>query len=351
MARTLAELARLVRGTLVGDGDLEITGAATLTEAAPGEITLLDNADRKHLLNATRASASLAPRGIALPNIAIVQVDDVHVAFAEIVRLFRPPRQSTRVGRSHQAVISPTARLAADVDVYPGASIDDDVEIGPGSVVHGGVHIMAGCRIGRDVTFFPNVVVYDNTLIGDRVIVHAGAVIGAYGFGYKMVDGRHRLSAQLGYVKICDDVEIGACTTIDRGTYGATTVGEGTKIDNQVMIAHNCRLGRHNLICSQVGIAGSTTTGDYVVMAGQAGVRDHVRIGDRAIIGAKAGVHGDVPEGVSMLGYPATPLREQQLMMGAYARLPEIRRKVKELETAVAMLRAQFGSNGHQSAA
>src|SRR5581483_3524625 len=161
---------------------------------------------------------------------------------------------------------------------------------------------------------------------------------------------RHQLAAQLGHVQIEADVEIGAGTTIDRGTYGPTIIGEGTKIDNQVMIAHNCRLGKHNLICSQVGIAGSTTTGDYVVMAGQAGVRDHVHVGDHAVLGAKAGVHNDVPVGMSMLGCPATPLREQQLMMGAYAKLPEMRKQLKALEAAVQKLTAQLNPEGKAAA-
>src|SRR5204863_701111 len=142
-------------------------------------------------------------------------------------------------------------------------------------------------------------------------IVHANAVIGADGFGYRTQAGKHVKVPQLGRVEIADDVEIGACSTIDRGTFGPTRIGTGTKIDNLVMVAHNCRIGRHNLFVSQVGIAGSTTTGDYVVMAGQVGVADHLHIGDQAILGAKAGVHKDVPAGARMLGAPATPDREQ----------------------------------------
>ena len=169
--------------------------------------------------------------------------------------------------------------------------------IGDGSTIHSGVHIMAGSQIGEDVTIFPNAVLYENTIVGPRCLIHANAVLGAYGFGYGFVDGRHVLSAQLGNVVLGADVEIGAGTTIDRGTYGPTVIGEGTKIDDLVMVAHNCRIGRHNMLCSQVGIAGSTTTGDYVVMAGQVGVRDHVHIGDRAVLGAMAGVTNDVPDG------------------------------------------------------
>ena len=166
--------------------------------------------------------------------------------------------------------------MAEDVDVHPLATIGDDVTIGAGSTIHSGVHIMAGSQIGEDVTIFPNAVLYENTVVGPRCLIHAGAVLGAYGFGYEQVEGRHRLTAQLGNVVLGADVEVGAGTTIDRGTYGPTVIGEGTKIDNLVMVAHNCHIGRHNMLCSQVGIAGSTTTGDYVVMAGQVGVRDHV---------------------------------------------------------------------------
>jgi UDP-3-O-[3-hydroxymyristoyl] glucosamine N-acyltransferase len=206
------------------------------------------------------------------------------------------------------------------------------VEIGARAVVHSGVRILAGCRIGEDTTIFPNAVLYEDTLVGPRCIIHANVVLGAYGFGYKTVDGRHRLSAQLGNVVLEAEVEVGAGATIDRGSYGSTVVREGTKIDNHVMIGHNCRIGRHNLLCSQVGIAGSTTTGDYVIMAGQAGVRDHVHIGDRAALGAKAGIKGDVPAGAYYFGCPATPERDQLALQAAMAKLPELRRHVKELQ-------------------
>ena len=160
-------------------------------------------------------------------------------------------------------------------------------------------------------------------------------MLGAYGFGYGFANGRHVLSAQLGNVVLGADVEIGAGSTIDRGTYGPTSIGEGTKIDDSVMVAHNCRLGRHNMLCSQVGVAGSTTTGDYVVMAGQVGVRDHVHIGDRAVLGAMAGVTNDVPADARMIGIPATPERDQKIKQAAFSKLPEMRRQLKQLQRAV----------------
>ncbi len=335
MHATLAELVALVDGTLLGDGELVIYGAASLGEAKMGEITLIDGDPKNHNLADCRASAVIVPRSVEPELLPGIQADDVHRAFAAIILHFHPKRECRRVGISPASVVSPTARLAADVDVHPLATIGDDVAVGAGSTIHSGVRIMAGSRIGRDVTIFPNAVLYEDTVVGPRCVIHAGAVLGAYGFGYGLVDGRHELSAQLGHVELGADVEIGAGTTIDRGTYGPTKIGEGTKIDDLVMVAHNCRIGRHNMLCSQVGIAGSTTTGDYVVMAGQVGVRDHVHIGDRAVLGAMSGITNDVPDDLRMIGIPATPEREQKIKQAAWSKLPEMRRQMKKLQRVV----------------
>jgi UDP-3-O-[3-hydroxymyristoyl] glucosamine N-acyltransferase len=169
-------------------------------------------------------------------------------------------------------------------------------------------------------------------VLGSRVIVHANAVIGADGFGYRFQNGRHVKVPQLGGVEIGDDVEVGACTTIDRGTFQATRIGEGTKIDNLVQVAHNCRVGRHNILISQIGIAGSCSTGDYVTIAGQAGLADHVHIGDRVMIGARAGVTKDIPAGERWLGAPATPEREQKRILMTLEKLPEMRRDLQQIK-------------------
>lgn len=344
MQATLAELAAMVDGRLIGDGDLPIKGAAPLSEAVPGEITLIDKPEKCSFLESSRASAVVTPRSIEPDRLPVIQVDDVHQAFAAIVARFRPPRADRCIGISPHAVISPTAKLGGNVNVHPLATIGDDVQIGDGSTIHSGVQIMAGTTIGPEVTIFPHAVLYENTVVGPRCVIHAGVVLGAYGFGYNFEEGCHRLSAQLGNVVLGADVEIGSGSTIDRGTYGSTLIGEGTKIDNQVMIAHNCRIGRHNMICAQVGIAGSTTTGDYVVMAGQVGVRDHVHIGDRAVLGAMAGVMNDIPDGARVVGIPATPEREQMVKQAALTKLPEMRRQLKQLRCAVEKLTQPDGA-------
>ena len=335
MGTPLADLAKIVDGRLFGDGTIEIDEAATLARAQEGDISFLDNAEKQDQLDQSRATAFVVPTGCKPPNASVIQVEDVHGAFSQIVEHFRPPRYAKRIGISPAAIISPSAKIGQDVDIHLGATIGDDVTIGDRATIHAGVTVMAGCHIGDDVTLFPNAVLYENTVVGPRSIIHAGAVLGAYGFGYSTEGGRHLLSAQLGHVTIGQDVEIGASTTIDRGTYGPTEIGEGTKIDNLVMIAHNCRIGRHNIICSQVGIAGSTTTGDYVVMAGQVGVRDHVHIGSRAVLGAMAGVISDIPDGECYAGIPATPLREQSFKLAALARLPEMRKQLKRLQRII----------------
>ena len=326
-------------GTATGDAQRQhVSGAATLETAGPQDITLVDSADKIHLLAKSRAGVAIVPPGSGPLDRPTIEVADVHRAFALAIVGFRPPRPTERGGVSPLAVVHPTARIAADVDIHPLATIGADVEIGVGATIHSGARIMAGCRIGAGTIIFPNAVLYEDTRVGKRCLIHAGATVGAYGFGYKIVDGAYAISAQLGWVEIGNDVEIGASTTIDRGTYGPTVIGNGTKIDNLVMIAHNCRLGEHNMICSQVGVAGSTTTGDWVVMAGQCGVRDHVHIGDRAILGARSGVSNDVPARTTVLGEPAIELRERKLQLATISKLPEMRKSLKQISARLATL-------------
>jgi UDP-3-O-[3-hydroxymyristoyl] glucosamine N-acyltransferase len=330
---TVRELADLVNGECLGDGTTPITNARPITEAQPGDITFVE--DDRHLpaWHQSAATAAVVPTHIPVNGRPIIRVTDPLMAFASILLRLRGRSQPTAGTTIHPtAEIHPTARLGADATIGAFVVVGANTVIGDRVTLHTGVSVGNECQLGDDVFIYPRVVLYEGTILGHRVRIHANAVIGADGFGYRTQQGRHVKVPQLGYVDIGDDVEIGACTTIDRGTFGPTRIGSGTKIDNLVMIGHNCQIGRHNLLVSQVGIAGSCTTGDYVIMAGQVGIADHLHIGDRAILGAKAGVHKDVPSDARMLGAPATPDREQMRIMMSLERLPELRKDVKRIK-------------------
>jgi UDP-3-O-[3-hydroxymyristoyl] glucosamine N-acyltransferase len=333
----LGQLASLVGGELIGP-DLACAGANPPEDASGQDITLLDDPERVGALHASEACAVVTASPIDGANRSQIVVSDPHQAFATIVAHFRPPARAglPGVGVDSSAKIAPTAKI------HPTATVGAGVVIGERTLVMPGVVIMPQCVIGEDCILHPHVTLYEYTQLGDRVILHAGCVVGANGFGYRQEDGRHVLSAQLGYVVIESDVDAGACVTIDRGTYGATRIGAGTKIDNQVMIAHNCQIGRHNLLCSQVGIAGSCRTGDYVILAGQVGLKDHITLGDGAIVGAQAGVMNDLPGNEVYLGAPATSQREQMQIFAVTRRLPEMRRELKQLRAAVDALQTSL---------
>jgi UDP-3-O-[3-hydroxymyristoyl] glucosamine N-acyltransferase len=238
--------------------------------------------------------------------------------------------------------VSASARIGKGTNVHPGACIGDDVVIGANCDIHPFSVIGAGCIIGDGCTLHPHVALYADTVLGNGVVLHAGAVIGADGFGYRFDGKRFRHLPHTGRAVLGDDVEIGANATVDRAMVGDTVIGEGTKIDNLVMIAHNCRIGRHNVFASQVGLAGSVQSGDFCRFAGQVGVADHVKIGNRCSLGAKAGLNDDVPDGQSYHGYPAGPEREQIRVHLAARRLPEMRAQFKEMQVRVAELETQL---------
>ena len=290
----MGQLAELVGGRVDGDPAAVIRGAAPLGSVAAGEITLIDQPERVKQLAATQAAAVVVPEkldwklvvgGEASAQCATILVADVHAAFAKIVLHFRPPRRQPVIGIQPQAFVSRIGPLGKGRQhscrrdgrrrLPDRRRHDDSARRSLAGRLHDRPRRDHRPRASCSTKTRSSATARSST---------ADVVLGAHGFGYSQVGGRHVPAAQLGYVRIGSDVEIGAGTTIDRGTYGATTIGDGTKIDNLVQIAHNCRIGRHNLICSQVGIAGSTTTGDYVVMGGQAGVRDHVHIGTGAML-------------------------------------------------------------------
>ena len=332
---TLTEVAAMVGGTLVGNGNTIIEGVAPTQNAEPNELTFLEKADRVQLLKKCRAGGVIVPLGLTVDGFSVIQVSDVLAAFKQVVNHFVPPRSETIQGVSDHAFVHPTAKIGEGVAIGHFAVVEENVALGDHVVIHSGAKVGAGTKIGDDTTVFSNAVLYRNTVIGQRCIIHSGVVIGAYGFGYDSSKGTHQLSPQLGNVVIGDDVEIGSCSTIDRATYGSTIIGDGTKIDNLVMIGHNCKFGKHNLICAHTGVAGSTTTGDYVVMAGHVGVRDHVNIGHRAVLGAMAGIMTNIEDDAKVVGAPAKPNKEFMRQQVAIARLPELLKEFKALKKIV----------------
>lgn len=332
---TLQQLSELVHGTLLGAEETVISGAAPAQTVKKGYISFLADRKKSRILQSSEASAFIVPRDFTPEDLPAIQVDDVVEAFEKIVLFFHQPVTVTLEGISENALIDPSAQLGENVRIGAGAVIGPNVVLGDNVSIHAGVKILDKTRIGEGTVIFPNAVIYEDCQIGKNCILHANCVLGAYGFGYDSSTGEHILSRQWGNVVLEDRVEVGACTTIDRGTYSATTIGEGTKIDNLVMIAHNCRLGKFNMICAHTGIAGSTTTGDYVVMAGRVGVRDHVHIGTGAVLGAMAGIMADVEEGARVVGIPATPEKQQMRMLIAQAKLPEMRKEFLDLQKKV----------------
>jgi UDP-3-O-[3-hydroxymyristoyl] glucosamine N-acyltransferase len=332
MSSTVRELAVLVGGEVYGDGNLPIHAARAMREAGAGHITFADTDKHLSELHACRATAAVVSPAAALNGKALIRVTDPRTAFMAIARHLHGKPELPPHGVDPLAHVHPTARLGAGVSIHPYAVIGEGCVIGDRCRVATGVVLGRDCRLGDDVTLFPYVVLYDDTVLGNRVTIHAHAVLGADGFGYQLQNGRHVKVPQLGFVEVADDVEIGAGTTIDRGTYGPTRVGEGTKIDNLVMVGHNCRIGRHNVMAGQVGLAGSVVTGDYVMMGGQAGVADHVAIGDGAMLGAQSGISKDVPPGQRMFGSPAMRLMEQRRLIASQVSLPDLRRRLRALE-------------------
>ncbi len=348
MMKTVTEIAGLVQGQVVGDGSRTVHDVAPLDHADSGHVVYIDAPHRiKGWVN-SRATALLVQGHLVdqLPDDGRPRIIVTHPqeAFVRLMLHFRPPRARANVGISPHAFISPSARIGEGTNIHPGVCIGDNVEIAAGCDIHPFAVIGVDCTIGAGCVLHPHVVLYPDTVLGRGVILHAGAVIGADGFGYRFDGQQFRRLPHTGRAVIGDEVEIGALATVDRAMVGETVVGDGTKIDNLVMIAHNCRVGRHNVFASQVGLAGSVQTGDYTRFAGQVGVADHVKIGNRCSLGAKAGLHDDVPDGQSYHGYPAGPELEQIKVHLAARRLPEMRTQFKEMQARLAELELQLAA-------
>ncbi|MBL9180882.1 MAG: UDP-3-O-(3-hydroxymyristoyl)glucosamine N-acyltransferase [Verrucomicrobiaceae bacterium] len=351
MSTTLQHLSDLVGGQIVrGEPTLAVSGLNAITEAQAGEITFLGNPRYMPALKTTQASAALVAADFAAlsevpEGLALIRVENPTLAFSSVIRHFGPPPREGSFGVDSTASVSSKAIFDPQkVSIGPCAVIEDDVRIGDGTIIHAGAFVGHGAQIGEDCVLHPNATVRERCVLGNRVILHCGCVIGADGFGYELVKGRHQKIDQVGIVQLDDDVEIGACTTIDRARFGRTWIGEGTKIDNLVQIGHNCVTGKHCIIVSQTGISGSTRLGDYVTMGGQVGVAGHLEIASQVMLLAKSGVTKSLTEPGAYTGFPAKPLLEGRRMLALPAKIPDLIERVRELEKKIADLEAKTTS-------
>jgi UDP-3-O-[3-hydroxymyristoyl] glucosamine N-acyltransferase len=333
---TVRSLSDYVGGSVLGDGaENVVTGIADLRAAQPDQISFLGNSKYEPLAQTSRAAAILVSAKDA-PRFSFTRivVESPSAAFGKISALFAPPPVQDEPGVHPTAVVAPDAVLGEGVSVQAHAVISAGVRIGARSVVGANCFVGEGTTIGDDSRLYPLVTIRERSVIGSRVIIHSGVVIGSDGFGYDFdpKTGRHVKIVHTGYVQIDDDVEIGANSTIDRGRFGKTHIGEGVKIDNLVMIAHNVHVGAHSIIVSQTGISGSTSLGRYVTLAGQVGLAGHLTIGDRATIAAQSGLNKDVPAGAVLMGHHAVPIRESLKVEALTRRLPELVERLKALE-------------------
>jgi UDP-3-O-[3-hydroxymyristoyl] glucosamine N-acyltransferase len=329
---TLKELARISGGELVGDPAQKISGAASLAEAAPGEITFYGNPRYLAAFRITRASAAFVPADFEEKIVdAQIRVANPTKAFEQIVLKLAAAPITFAPGVHSSAIVDPSAKLGQRVSVQPGAVIEPGVSIGDNTVIGAGSYIGHETSIGADCMIYPRVTIRERTRIGARVVIHSGVVIGADGFGFEPGQQEHHKVPQIGIVQIDDDVEIGANTTIDRARFGRTWIQEGVKIDNLVQIAHNVVVGKNSIIVAQVGVAGSVRIGERVIIGGQAGIIGHIEIGDGTMIGAQSGVSKSL-KGGAWWATPAVPLAEAKQQIASVRRLGKLLERVRALE-------------------
>lgn len=336
MKLTLEEVAKIVDGKLIGDADFVIEGASSLSDADSTAITFFGDKKLENLLSVTKAGAILYPNNIdydQLKDKNLVLVANPYLAFSKILTIIDNERLlNFRPGISSKATVSQKAKIGQNVSIGENVVIEDDVIIGKNTKILPNVYIGSKTIIGDDCLIYPNVTIRNNIKIGNSCIFQPGVVIGGDGFGYTNVGNEVFKIPQIGTVEIGNNVEIGSNTTIDRATTGKTVIGDNTKIDNLVMIAHNVKIGKNCTIVAQVGIAGSTEVGDNVILAGQAALVGHIKIGNNVMVGGQSGVMNDLEDKAVVFGSPAQPIREHMKMFAIMKKLPEIYSKLNKLE-------------------
>ena len=338
---TLSELAALVGGSLRGGTpDQPIHGVSSVADAGPTDITWVSGRSYLKSLADSRAGAVLISPSLGATPMPAILTADPEDAVRRVLTRFEVAHERPPPGIHPTAIIGAGAELAADVAIGPCARVGAAATIGPRTRIHAGVHLGAACRIGADCELWPNVFVADRCRVGDRVVIKPGAVIGTEGFGFIFREGEHRRVPQIGIVVIEDDVQIGANTCIDRAKFGATIIGRGTKIDNLVQIAHNCKIGPNCIMAGQVALAGSVRLGMGVILAGRAAVIDGMSVGDGAKIAVGSIAFKDIEPGGAYFGTPARPHIEFFRAMAAVQRVPDLIARFEELSKRMSELEA-----------
>jgi len=338
LSMTVRQVAECVGGAVEGDGTLVLEGVAPLEAAGPNQLTFAADAKFAARLQESRAGAALVGKGLQRPGMPLIRVDDVQAALVKLLEKIAEPEDLPPVGVHPSAVISPKATVAPDAAVGPHVAVEAGATIGAGCVLCAGVYVGPDVSVGERTVLAPGVVVRARVKIGRRVRIGPNSVIGGDGFGYHYSGGVHHKVPHVGTVEIEDDVELGSCACVDRAKFGVTRVGAGTKIDNLVQIAHNVQVGRGCLMAALAGVAGSAELGDYVVLGGHAGVRDNIAIGPGVQVAAYSGVAGDVGPGERVAGIPARPWKEEGRIMMGVAKVPDLLKRVRELEERIRVL-------------
>jgi UDP-3-O-[3-hydroxymyristoyl] glucosamine N-acyltransferase len=335
MSKTLKEIAKLVGGELSGDGNIVITGVAGIEDAQEGDISFLANRKYLPFLEKTRASAVIVGRDVESGSRTVIRADNPSLAFTEIVSFILPSVIKHPSGIHASAVVAKSAKIGKNAGIGACAVIDEGVSIGDNTVIYPNCSIGRDSVIGINTVLYSNVSIRENISIGSNVVIHSGSVIGSDGFGFVTVDGIHHKIPQVGTVIVEDDVEIGANCTIDRARFDKTVIGQGTKLDNLVHIAHNVITGKNCLIVAQVGISGSTSIGNNVILAGQVGVVGHVTIGDNTVVMAKSGISKNVAANSVLYGVPAQPVSEAKKLHAYVNGLPKMHQTIKDLKARI----------------
>ncbi|MCX6828569.1 MAG: UDP-3-O-(3-hydroxymyristoyl)glucosamine N-acyltransferase [candidate division Zixibacteria bacterium] len=328
----LKTLAEISGGILSGNGEIEIASAAPIETACAGQITFVANKKYQRFLATTAASAVVLADDVTFDRIPVIHHKNPYLAFALILDALYPPEEPILKGIDPSAIIAASAKIGGNYSIGALSFVGEDTLIGENAFIAPQVHIGNRVKIGHDCRLYPGVILLDDTKLGNNVIIHGGTVVGADGFGYARHERGIKKVKQVGWVEIDSEVEIGANCTIDRGALGPTKIGRGCKIDNLVQIAHNVELGENCIIVSQVGISGSTRLGNGVILAGQVGLVGHIELGDGVMVGAQSGVSHSIPAGKSYFGYPAREIMSTKRIEACLSRLPELFRRVRELE-------------------